>query len=44
MDGMIKNFIIMALILIIGIVLYNVLTNQGVDLCFPINGKDWCIN
>lgn len=44
MDGMIKNFIILGIILIIGIIAYNMLTNAGIDLCFPFNGRDWCIN
>ena len=44
MDGMMKNFVLMGVLLILAILAYHFLTEAGVDLCFPFEGKNWCIN
>ena len=41
---MLKNFVIMCIILAVATITYKVLTEKGVDLCFPMNDTEYCIN
>lgn len=41
---MLKNFIIMCVVLVAAIILYNVLTAKGVELCFDMNDTRYCLN
>ena len=43
MDGMLKNFVIMCVVLAVGAGILYYCDKENIDLCFEHEGKEWCI-
>ena len=43
MDGMLKNFFIMCIVLVVGAGILYYGDQENIDICFDHDGQEWCI-